>query len=77
MSVKMVVGGILIALGIMALVYQGISYTSTANVVDLGPMQVTTEKTRRIPLPPILGVVAIVGGILLVVVDRKGRVRAA
>jgi hypothetical protein len=62
---------ILIALGIGALAYQGITYTTREKVVDLGPIQVTAEKTRTIPLTPIVGAIAIVGGIVLLVTGMK------
>jgi hypothetical protein len=62
---------VLIALGIMALVYQGISYQSQDKVVDLGPLHVTAERTHTLPLPPIAGAVALLGGIALLIFDRK------
>ena len=62
---------ILIALGIVAFAYQGITYTTKEKVVDLGPLKVTTEKSKTIPLPPIVGAVALVGGIALLVMGRK------
>jgi membrane-bound ClpP family serine protease len=71
MRLKTVIAGILIVLGIVALAYQGITYTSMGRVIDLGPMHVTSEETHHIPLPPILGVIALVGGIVLLVVDRR------
>ena len=64
-------GLVLIGLGIAALAYQGFSYTSREKVIDFGPLQVTTEKTRTLPVPPILGAVALAGGIGLVFVGRK------
>lgn len=67
----LVVAVLLIALGVGALAYQGITYTRTENVFDLGPMHVTAERTRHIPLPPILGAGALIGGLLLLFVDRK------
>jgi uncharacterized membrane protein HdeD (DUF308 family) len=67
----MLIGIILIALGIVALAYQGISYKTRNNAVDLGPIQVTTERTRNIPLPPIVGAIAIVGGIVLLFQGRR------
>jgi hypothetical protein len=54
---------ILIALGIAALAWQGISYTTSEKVVDLGPIHVSAEKTRTLPLPPIAGGICLVGGI--------------
>ena len=62
---------ILIAVGIIALGYQGFTYTTREKVVDLGPLQVTTEKTKTLPLSPIVGVIALVGGVVLLVTGRK------
>lgn len=62
---------ILIAIGIVAFAYQGISYTTRENVVDIGPIQMTTEKTRTLPLPPIVGAFALVGGIALLMMGKK------
>lgn len=62
---------ILIVIGIVAFGYQGITYSTRENVVDLGPLKVTTEKTKTIPLPPVVGAIALVGGIVLLAVGRK------
>ena len=62
---------ILIAVGIVAFGYQGITYTTRENVVDLGPLKVTAEKTRTFPLPPIVGGIALLGGFGLLVMGRK------
>lgn len=64
-------GIILIVIGIVALAYQGITYTTREKVVDIGPIQVTADKTRTLPLPPIVGGVALVGGIVLLVMGKK------
>lgn len=64
-------GIILIVLGALALVYQGIRYTTQEKVIDFGPLQVTASERRSIPLPPIVGGVALVAGIALVLTDRK------
>jgi hypothetical protein len=61
----------LIALGVVAFGYQGITYTTKEKVVDLGPLQMTAEKTKTLPLPPIVGAIALVGGIVLLVMGRK------
>ena len=61
----------LIALGIVAFAYQGISYQSRESVVDLGPLHVTAEKTHTLPLPPIVGAIALLGGIALLVSESK------
>ena len=62
---------LLIAVGISAFAYQGIGYKTQENVVDLGPIHVTTEKSHTLPLPPMVGVLALLGGIALLVVDSK------
>ncbi len=62
---------ILIALGIVAFAYQGITYTTNEKVVDIGPLEVTAEKTKTLPLPPIVGALALAGGIVLLVVGKK------
>jgi hypothetical protein len=69
----MIVAIILIAVGIVVFAYQGITYKTKENVVNLGPLQVTAEKTHTIPLPPIVGGIALVGGIVLLVVAMKKR----
>jgi len=61
----------LIVLGVVALAYQGISYTTHKKVVDIGPIEATREEHKTIPLPPIVGVIALVGGIVILVRDRK------
>ncbi len=66
-----IVGIILIVLGVLALAYQGILYTTKEKVVDIGPLEVTSTKKHSIPLPPIVGGVAIVAGIALILVDRR------
>ena len=67
----MLIGIALIALGLTALVYQGISYTTREKVVDLGPLKITAQREKTIPLPPILGGLALAGGIVLVVLAAR------
>jgi hypothetical protein len=64
MSVK-TIGVILIVVGLVALAYQGISYTTREKVIDLGPIEASKETKRTIPLPPVLGIVSVAGGIFL------------
>ena len=71
MKPKIMIAIILIVLGVVAFAYQGITYTTREKVVDLGPIHLTAEKTRTIPLPPIVGALALVGGIVLLVMGRK------
>jgi uncharacterized membrane protein len=66
MKGSMIAGVLLIVGGVFALAYQGISYTRTKKAVDLGPIQVTTKEKQEIPLPPIIGGVALIGGLVLV-----------
>ena len=62
---------LMIILGLVALTYQGITYTTTEKAIDIGPLQITAERTHTNPLLPILGVTAIVGGVVLLVVSRR------
>lgn len=71
MRPKMMVAILLMGLGVVALAYQGFTYTSMGKGFDLGPLHVATEKTHHVPLPPVLGAIALLGGIVLLVVDRK------
>ena len=59
------VGLLLIILGAIALIWGGITYTRREEVVDIGPIEIEAEEKERIPLPPILGAIALVGGIVL------------
>ena len=65
------IGIILIAIGIAAFAYQGITYTTREKVVDIGSLHMTAERTRTIPLTPIVGALALAGGIALVVTGSK------
>lgn len=71
MKTLSIVGILLIVLGIAALAYQGITYTTQEKVVDLGPLQMTAEKTRTIPLTPIMGAIALAGGVVLLIAGRR------
>ena len=67
-------GIVLIVLGLGALVYGGITYTSRETVIDIGPIQATAERERTFPLPPVAGIVAVAGGIALLVAGMRKRV---
>lgn len=71
MSTLRIVGIILIVLGVVALIFQGISYTTHEQVFNMGPIHATADKTKTIPLPPVLGAIALVGGIVLMVAGGK------
>lgn len=64
-------GILLIVLGALALAYQGINYTSREKVIDVGPIHATKDTQKHIPLPPILGVIALVGGVALLAAGAK------
>ncbi len=65
------VGVALIILGALALTYQGITYTTREEVIDLGPFKASVDKEKNIPLPPIVGVLALAGGVVLVIVGSR------
>jgi hypothetical protein len=71
MGSKMILGLVLVVIGIISLAYQGITYTTQKKVIDLGPIQATKTENHTIPFPPILGAIALVGGIVIVVFDRR------
>ena len=71
MKTSTLLGIILIVVGIMAFAYQGITYTTREKVVDLGPLHMTAERTRTLPLPPIVGAIALVGGVALLLMGNK------
>jgi hypothetical protein len=68
-----IVGIVLIVLGVVALAYQGISYTTSEKVVDIGPLKVEAQKEKTIPLPPIVGGVAVAAGVILLIAGARGR----
>jgi hypothetical protein len=66
-----ILGIVLIVVGLLALAFGGISWTKREKVVDLGPIQAETEKRETLPLSPVFGILAVAGGIVLVVVDSR------
>jgi len=71
MKTNTLMGIILIVIGIVAFAYQGITYTTREKVIDIGPIEVTADKKKTLPLPPIVGGIALVGGIVLLVMGSK------
>ena len=65
------IGVVLILFGLAALVYQGITYTSRETVIDIGPVHATANRQKTLPLPPIVGTVAVVGGVVLLVAGAR------
>jgi len=71
MKTQTMLGIILIVIGIFIFAYQGFTYTTRDKIVDIGPIHMTAERTRTVPLPPIVGGISLVGGIVLLVVGKK------
>jgi len=71
MKAATVLGIALIVLGVFALAYQGITYTTREKVIDIGPLKASVDKDKTIPLPPILGALALAGGVVLVIVGVR------
>lgn len=65
------IGIVLIVLGLLALIYQGVTYTQRETVIDIGPIHATADQEKNLPLPPIVGVVAVAAGIALLVAGKK------
>ena len=74
MKTPALVGIVLVALGLAALAYQGINYTRRETIIDIGPVHATAERQRTLPLPPVVGIVAVVGGIALLASGLRKRV---
>jgi hypothetical protein len=71
MSGRTLIGIALIVLGILALAYQGFSYTVPKKAVDVGPVHVTKDEKHSVPIPPIVGTLAVIGGIAVLLTGRK------
>jgi len=68
-----IVGVLLIVLGVAALVYQSVTYTSRETVIDIGPVHATAERERTLPLPPLVGIAVVAGGVALLVAGMRKR----
>ena len=76
MKSKALIATVLIVLGLIAFYYQGIIYKTRQEALDLGPVPVTAEPTRAIPLPPIAGGIAVLSGLVLLFVGGPRRTRS-
>jgi hypothetical protein len=65
------IGVVLIVLSVLSFAYQGITYTTREKVIDVGPIEATAEKQKTIPLRPVIGAIALIGGIALVIIGNK------
>lgn len=68
---KTLIGAILIVVGLIGLIWGGISYAREETVLDVGPIEATAERRERIPIGPVVGGIALVGGILILIAGRK------
>ena len=66
-----IIGVVLLLLGVAALAYQGFTYTSRETVVDIGPVHATADQQKTVPIPPVLGLAAVAGGVALLVVGMR------
>ena len=73
MKPPLLAGILLIVLGVAALAYQGFTYTTRETVLDIGPIHATADREKTVPLPPILGAVAIAGGVGFLVMGLRKR----
>jgi hypothetical protein len=73
MTRKSLLGIAMVVLGIAALAYQGFSYTVPKKEVELGPIQVTKEERHTAPLPPVLGALAVIGGIVVLLTGGRDK----
>ncbi len=71
MKPLVVVGILFLVLGVVALAYQGFSYTTKEKVLEVGPVQVTSETRKTVPLPPVLGGAALAVGLVLILVGSR------
>ena len=67
------IGMTLIVLGLVALMYQGITYTRRETVLDIGPLHATADRQKTLPLSPVLGLAALAGGVALLVAGSRAR----
>jgi hypothetical protein len=74
MRLNAIIGVLLITLGLGALVFQGVNYTTRETIIDIGPIEATADRQRRLPLPPLVGVAAVALGAILLIGGRRKRV---
>ena len=71
---KKITGIILIAIGIAMVAYTGFNYVTKEKVVDLGPIEINAEKEHDVNWPPYVGVILLVGGVVVIALDKKSRI---
>jgi hypothetical protein len=68
-----IAGVVLIVLGLAALAYQGVTYTTHETVLDVGPVHATADRQKTLPIPPIIGIIAVAGGAVLLLTRTRAR----
>jgi hypothetical protein len=71
LSGKTIIGIVLVVIGLLGLVYQGLTYTTHRRVADIGPIHAERTEHHTVPLPPVLGAIALIGGIVIIASDRR------
>jgi hypothetical protein len=66
-----IVGVLLVVFGLLALIYQGISYTKRETIVDIGPVHATADRQKTVPLPPLVGAIAVASGVVLLIAGAR------
>ena len=74
MSARRIAGLILLIVGLVALLWGGVFWTDRETVIDAGPLEVATENREGVAIPPVLGVIAVIGGIVLLAIPDRRRV---
>ena len=74
MNVRYVIGTLLIVIGLVSLLLGGFRWTQQKTVIDIGPLQAKTEEHKTLPIPPVVGALALIGGIAVLVVPSRRRI---
>lgn len=71
MTARRVAGLVLVVLGIVALLWGGVFWTDRDTLIDAGPLEVTTEQREGVRVPPVVGIIALIGGVVLLVAPKR------
>lgn len=73
MNALKIIGIVLVVIGLVSLVFQGIDYTTQETVVELGPVEMSARENKRIPLPPIFGALLLIGGVAAFILGSRNK----